>query len=182
MEPTLTQSTATITHHTPIGDLTLAATERGLVSSSFASPNQIQRRLTQRAVPSCGSPPAQTWLDRARAELDSYFAGTLRAFTVPVDLSLAGEFDKSVLSALSRVGYGSTTTYGRLTAELGLPREDTRKVGAALARNPVPVVVPCHRVIGADGNLVGFAGGLPAKRWLLDLETDQPQLALDLTA
>ncbi len=171
----------TTTHHTPIGDLTLAATENGLVSSSFAGPDQVRRRLRQHAVPATDSPPAVAWLDQARTELDSYFDGKLRTFTVPVDLTLAGDFDRSVLTALIKVDYGSTTTYGRLAGELGLPREDIRKVGAALARNPVLVAVPCHRVVGFDGALVGFAGGLPAKRWLLDLESDQPQLSLDLT-
>ncbi|HEY0806723.1 MAG TPA: methylated-DNA--[protein]-cysteine S-methyltransferase [Pseudonocardiaceae bacterium] len=181
MELTLPpQPTVTTTHHTPIGNLTLAATEQGLVSSSFASPDQVRRRLTAQAVAPGNSPAAQAWLDVAQAELDAYFAGTLRSFTIPVDLSPTGDFDRSVLTALRQVGYGSTTTYGRIAAELGLPREDARKVGGALARNPVPVVLPCHRVVGADGALVGFAGGLVAKRWLLDLESDQPQLALDL--
>jgi methylated-DNA-[protein]-cysteine S-methyltransferase len=181
MEPILTLPAGTTTHHTPVGDLTLAATENGLVSSSFATPTQIRRRLTQRAVKTATTPRTQTWLAQARTELDNYFAGIQTTFTVPLDLSLASAFDQAVLLALTQLPHGTTTTYGRLTAELGLPREDVRKVGGALARNPLPVIIPCHRVIAADGNLTGFAGGLAAKRWLLDLESNQPQLALDLT-
>ncbi|HEX4725268.1 MAG TPA: methylated-DNA--[protein]-cysteine S-methyltransferase [Pseudonocardiaceae bacterium] len=156
----------------------MAATDRGLVSSSFASPAQVRGRLAQRAVTTATSPP---WLAQARTELDNYFGGTLETFTVPLDLSLTSEFDQLILSALTHLDYGTTTTYGRLTAELGLPREDVRKVGAALARNPLPVLIPCHRVVGADHSLTGYAGGLAAKRWLLDLESDQAQLALDVT-
>ncbi|HEX4701839.1 MAG TPA: methylated-DNA--[protein]-cysteine S-methyltransferase [Pseudonocardiaceae bacterium] len=180
--PALPRPTTTIRHDTPIGTLTLAATELGLVSSSFTPPDKISTRLSIRAITGTDSPAAQTWLDQTRTELDQYFAGNLRAFTVPVDLQLAGTLDRSLLAVLAQVPYGATTSYGRLGARLGLPPEDIRKVGQAMARNPVLILLPCHRVLGADGTLVGYAAGLPAKRRLLDLESNQSQLDLNLTA
>jgi methylated-DNA-[protein]-cysteine S-methyltransferase len=175
-----TAPATTVHHETPIGTLTLAATELGLVSSSFTIPNKISTRLS--ALTGTDSPAAQAWLNRTRTELDQYFAGDLRTFTVPLDLRLAGSFDRSVLTALTNVPHGTTTSYGRLGAALGLPREDIRKVGQALSRNPILIVIPCHRVIGADGTLTGYAAGLPAKRRLLDLEGNQHQLNLNLSA
>lgn len=165
-------SMTAIRHGTPIGTLTLAATEQGLATCSFAPPDQIRGHPV--------SPAAQTWLDQARTELDRYFAGTLQSFTVPLDLHLAGRFNQSVLSGLAQVAYGTTTTYGRLTTALNRPPTDARKVGAALGRNPIVIILPCHRVVGADNALIGYAGGLPAKRRLLDLESGVPQLDLDL--
>jgi methylated-DNA-[protein]-cysteine S-methyltransferase len=175
-----TAPTTTTRHDTPIGTLTLAATELGLVSSSFTVPTKISTRLS--TLTGTDSPAARTWLNQTRTELDEYFAGDRQTFTVPLDLRLAGTFDRSVLAALTKVPHGTTTTYGRLGASIGLPREDIRKVGQALSRNPILIVIPCHRVIGADGALTGYAAGLPAKRRLLDLESTQPQLDLDLSA
>ena len=168
---TLPTSMTAVRHGTPIGPLTLAATERGLVTCSFTPPARLM---------GSDSPAAQAWLNQARTELDRYFAGTLRSFTVPLDLSLAGKFDQSVLSALTEVTYGTTTTYGRLTTALNRPQTDVRKVGAALARNPLVIILPCHRVVGTNNTLTGYAGGLPAKRHLLDLESGRLQLNLDL--
>jgi methylated-DNA-[protein]-cysteine S-methyltransferase len=176
---TTTADPIAIRHSTPIGNLTLAATDEGLVTCSFTPPDQIQARLAR--LPATDTPAARTWLDQARTELDHYFAGTLTSFTVPLDLSLAGKFDRSVLSALESVTYGTTTTYGSLTRALNRPPTDARKVGAALARNPVVIIVPCHRVVGTNNALTGYAGGLPAKRQLLDLEGNDPQLTLNLT-
>lgn len=152
---------------TPIGTLTLAATEVGIVSCSFSPPAEEVDLSGERAA---------NWRARAAREIDAYFAGDLREFTVPVDLRLASEFDRKVLGGLADVGYGSTTSYGRLGAALGLPAEAVRGVGAALGRNPVWIIVPCHRVLAADGALTGYAGGLTAKRTLLDLESDVPRL------
>ena len=152
---------------TPIGTLTLAATEVGIVSCSFTAPTEEM---------DLSGTEAAEWRVRAARELDAYFAGELREFTVPVDLRLASEFDRRVLGGLAEVGYGSTTSYGRLGAALGLPAEAVRGVGAALGRNPVWIIVPCHRVVAADGALTGYAGGLTAKRTLLDLESDVPRL------
>lgn len=163
----------TTTHPTPVGPLTLSATEYGLVSSKFTT----QPGPTQ---PPQGS-PAQTWLDQARQELDEYFDDCRRTFTIPTDPTRTNPFDRAVHEALTKIDHGSTTTCGRLTAELGLPRDTVRKVAAALSRNPLLIIVPCHRVVGADGSLVGYAGGMAVKRWLLDHEADQQQLALPLT-
>ena len=152
---------------TPIGDLTVAATSTGIVSCSFTAPD-ADLDLT--------GDLACHWRAQAARELTAYFAGTLHEFAVPVDLRLASAFDQKVLSGLAGVGYGATTSYGKLGAALGLPAEAVRGVGSALGRNPVWIIVPCHRVVGADGALTGYAGGLTAKRALLDLESDVPRL------
>ena len=118
---------------------------------------------------------ARGWLDLARRELDEYFAGRLRQFNVPVDLHRVDGARRRILDALAEVGYGETTTYGALAARLGLVDDGPRQVGVAMARNPVAIVVPCHRVVGAGGALTGYGGGLPAKQTLLDLEgRDRP--------
>ena len=150
---------------TPIGDLILAASSLGVVSCSFSAPDVAE-----------DDELACHWRAQAARELGAYFAGELREFTVPVDLRLASAFDRTVLGGLAEVGYGTTTSYGKLGAALGLPAEAVRGVGAALGRNPVWIIVPCHRVVAADGALTGYAGGLGAKRALLDLESDLPRL------
>ncbi len=110
-------------------------------------------------------------LDRLRRELDDFLAGRLREFTVPLDLALASPFQRLVLPRLAAdVGYGRRTTYGALAAATGHPTA-SRAVGAALGANPLCVVLPCHRVLAASGSLTGYAGGLAAKRLLLDLES-----------
>ena len=147
----------TVVHETRIGPLYLDASDAGLTLVGF----------TERATASSG-PTAV--LDLARREIDAYLEGTLRAFTVPVDLSALPEAHRRVLRGLDDVGWGTTITYGDLARRVGLPVTDSRRVGGAMARNPVAVVVPCHRVVGADGSLTGYAGGLPVKRALLDLE------------
>lgn len=169
-----------VTHTTPAGLMTLAATDIGLVSCSFEDPGTISARLSEHDVPNTTSPRALDHLKLARSELDCYWTTDLRQFTVPIDLRLAGTFDRVVLAALGSVDYGTTMSYGQLAARMGLPPVDSRKVGQALGRNPVLIVVPCHRVVGADGALVGYAGGLPNKRRLLDLESEVPRLDLDL--
>jgi methylated-DNA-[protein]-cysteine S-methyltransferase len=146
-----------ITHDTPIGTLHLAATERGLTLCGWAEDG-------------ADAPGPASVLDHARRELDDYFAGTVREFSVPVDLGGVGDYRRRVLERLCLVGYGETTTYGALAADAGLPAEDARRVGGVMASNPVAIVVPCHRVIGSDGSLTGYAGGLDIKRTLLDLE------------
>jgi methylated-DNA-[protein]-cysteine S-methyltransferase len=150
-------------HDTPHGTMTLAATDRGLTRVTF--------RAVRRSAPlAAASPSARRWLDLARRELDAYFAGQLRRFTVPADLHRVDEAHCRILDALSDVGYGETTTYGALAARLGLVDDGARQVGAAMARNPVLIVVPCHRVLGAGGTLTGYAGGLATKQALLDIE------------
>jgi methylated-DNA-[protein]-cysteine S-methyltransferase len=165
-------TTSVLAHDTPVGRLTLAASDRGLTHVSY------------RGVRSAAEPGpagvAQAWLDLARRELDDYFAGRLRQFTVPVDLHRVDAPRRHILDALADVGYGQTTTYGALANRLGLVDDGARQVGVAMARNPVAIVVPCHRVVGTGGKLTGYGGGLPAKQLLLDLEgRDRPgQLTL----
>lgn len=163
------------THDTPIGRLTLAASERGLTRVAVRTPRRVPD-----AAPT--SPHARAWLDLAMRELDAYFAGELRTFSVAVDLRRVGDPHRSILEALADVGYGRTTTYGALAAKLGLVDDGPRQVGVAMARNPVLIIVGCHRVLGAGGKLTGYAGGLAMKQTLLDLESHaRPgQLALTL--
>ncbi|WP_214370266.1 methylated-DNA--[protein]-cysteine S-methyltransferase [Pseudonocardia sp. H11422] len=167
-------ATPTITHATPVGPLTLAASESGLTRCT-SRPARVPANGAGEA-----SPSARGWLDLARRELDDYFAGRLRDFTVAVDLHRVGALHRQVLAGLARVGYGETITYGALAAAVGLTDAGPRQVGGAMARNPVLIIVPCHRVLGAGGTLVGYAGGLTAKRRLLDLESHDRTLQLDL--
>jgi len=125
-----------------------------------------------RAIHFHGGVPEASWteggLDDAVAQLTAYFAGDLRDFDL--ELSPAGtDFQQAVWGALREIPYGETTTYGAIAADLGKPKA-SRAVGLANGRNPLPIVVPCHRVIGKNGSLTGFAGGLDIKRRLLDLE------------
>lgn len=157
-------------HETPIGTLHLAASYVGLTLCGFRPHSSSGTGAATDAT------PRSAVLDHARRELDAYFAGTLWEFTVPVDLSGVGEYERRVLERLREVSYGETTTYGALAAAVtsdrdGLPVGEARRVGGVMAGNPVAVVVPCHRVVGSDGSLTGYAGGLETKRALLDLES-----------
>ena len=107
--------------------------------------------------------------DEVRRQLDEYFDGTRHEFELEVDLGPAREFGRAVLDQLARVPYGELTTYGTLAERAGRPRA-ARAVGTIMNRNPVPIVLPCHRVVGSTGSLVGYAGGLDRKRTLLELE------------
>src|SRR5207248_4670388 len=107
-------------------------------------------------------------LDDVRRELDEYFEGRRREFDLPLDLRVA-PFNEAVLHELARVPYGRTETYGALAARVGRPRA-ARAVGTVMNRNPIPIVLPCHRIVGANGSLTGYAGGLDVKRRLLQLE------------
>jgi methylated-DNA-[protein]-cysteine S-methyltransferase len=154
-----------VVHDTSIGPLHLDASAQGLTLVGFS--------------PVGGSDPdadRARVLDLARREIDAYLEGTLREFTVPVDLTGHPAWDRRVLEQLRSVGYGETTSYGELATATGLAPAEARRVGGAMARNPVAIVVPCHRVLGADGSLTGYAGGLPRKRALLDLEARETLL------
>src|SRR5205814_9940032 len=107
--------------------------------------------------------------DDTRRQLDEYFEGKRHEFELPLDLGLTREFGRAVLDQLALVPYGELTTYGALAAKAGRPRA-ARAVGTVMNRNPVPIVLPCHRVVGSTGSLVGYAGGLDRKLTLLELE------------
>jgi methylated-DNA-[protein]-cysteine S-methyltransferase len=152
----------------PIGPLLLAATDRGVCRISFrgdaeAELDALARTHGVRVLRS--APPVEP----VRRELDDYFEGRRRTFDVAVDTSVLPSFQQLVLEELARVPYGEVATYGGLAAKIGKPRA-ARAVGGALNRNPIPIVLPCHRVVGSTGSLVGYAGGLERKRALLELE------------
>jgi methylated-DNA-[protein]-cysteine S-methyltransferase len=115
-------------------------------------------------------------LDAAALQLAEYFSGKRRAFELPLAQPSAA-FDREVLNVVGKIPYGERSSYGRVTAALGLGRDQVRKVAAAIGRNPLPILVPCHRVVGADGSLTGYGGGLERKAHLLALEAGQLQLA-----
>ena len=147
----------------PVGELLLAATDRGLCRISYTvdgGDESLARTFGARVL--------RMPLDEARRELDEYFAGRRQAFDLPLDLRATG-FQAVVLAELARVPYGRTDTYGHLAAKAGNPRA-ARAVGMVMNRNPIPIVLPCHRIVGANGALTGYAGGLQVKRALLELE------------
>jgi methylated-DNA-[protein]-cysteine S-methyltransferase len=147
----------------PVGELHLAATDRGLCRISYHGEGweeQLARQFGRRVL--------RSPLDPVRRELDEYFAGRRRSFDLPLDLR-ASPFPTDVLRELAKVPYGRTETYGTLAARAGRPRA-ARAVGTIMNRNPIPIVLPCHRIVGANGSLTGYAGGLDVKRRLLQLE------------
>jgi methylated-DNA-[protein]-cysteine S-methyltransferase len=153
---------------TPVGRLLVAVTDRGLCEISYdPEPEREAEALARTFGTRVLRSPGPT--DEARRQLDEYFAGERRRFDLPIDLRLAREFGRAVLRELARVPYGQLTTYGALATKAGRPRA-ARAVGTVMNRNPVPIVLPCHRVVGSTGALVGYGGGLERKRALLELE------------
>ena len=148
----------------PLGELLLVASPVGLVQVFLPS---------SKGVPASSEEPHDPGahcLPEARAQLHAYLVGELTAFDLPLDLH-GSRFQLAVWEALRTIPYGTTRTYGEVAEQVGAdPRTASRAVGIASGSNPLAVVVPCHRVVGAGGDLVGYAGGLHAKRWLLDLE------------
>ena len=153
----------------PLGPLLLVATERGLTRVAFASQDhdRVLEELANTISPRVLEAPRR--LDPAARELDEYFTGARHAFDLPLDLTTTGEFRRAVQLLLPTIGYGQTVSYAELATLAGRPAA-VRAVGTACATNPLPVVVPCHRVLRGDGSLGGYLGGLEAKRTLLDLE------------
>jgi methylated-DNA-[protein]-cysteine S-methyltransferase len=147
----------------PIGELFVAATPRGLCRIPFTPEGQDEAVARLFGVRVLRAP-----LDEVRRELDEYFDGSRRSFDVPLDLRVA-PFHQEVLRELARIPYGRTETYGGLAALVGRPKA-ARAVGTVMHTNPIPIVLPCHRVLGANGSLTGYAGGLETKRRLLELE------------
>ncbi len=147
----------------PIGSLLVAATDRGLARIYFDPEGHEDELARIFGVRVLRSP-----LDGVRRELDEYFDGSRTSFDLPLDLRVA-PFHADVLRELALVPYGRTSTYGTLAAKVGRPRA-ARAVGTVMNRNPIPIVLPCHRIVGANGSLTGYAGGLDVKRRLLELE------------
>jgi methylated-DNA-[protein]-cysteine S-methyltransferase len=153
----------------PFGMLTVAVTERGLVRLAFPEEDidAVLERLAARISPRIVEAPAPP--DSIRRELDEYFAKRRRRFELALDWTLVGPFGRRVLRAASAIPYGGVLSYTQVAAEAGSPR-GSRAAGNALGSNPIPIVVPCHRVLRSGGALGGYAGGLDRKRWLLELE------------
>jgi methylated-DNA-[protein]-cysteine S-methyltransferase len=147
----------------PIGPLKLVASDEGLVAILWENDNPRRVRLSELI-----ERPEQSILIRTETELAEYFAGKRDVFTVPLDMR-GTKFQRQVWEVLLGIPFGETRTYGQLANQLGNPKA-TRAVGAANGRNPLAILVPCHRVIGFSGELTGFAGGLDAKAHLLRLE------------
>ena len=157
------------TVETPVGALLLAATEAGVVRVAYpAEDHEAVLESLSVAIGSRVLRDTRRFDDLCR-QLDGYFAGQRRHFEVPLDLRLAHGFRLEVLAHLRTIPYGATETYAAAAAASGRPRA-VRAVGTACATNPLPLLVPCHRVVRSDGTMGGYLGGLPAKRLLLDLE------------
>lgn len=153
----------------PVGRLLLAATERGLVRVAYASEDHdhVLHTLAQKISPRILRAPKR--LDTVARELEEYFAKRRKAFDLPLDLSLSHGFRQLVQQHLPEIGYGQTRSYSQVAELVGNPNA-VRAVGTACATNPLPVVVPCHRVLRSDGSLGGYIGGAEAKSALLHLE------------
>ncbi|OXM43851.1 methylated-DNA--[protein]-cysteine S-methyltransferase [Amycolatopsis alba] len=154
---------------TPVGTLLLAATEAGLVRVAYGREDHdaVLAKLADTVSPRILRAPAR--LDAVARQLEEYFGGGRRTFDVPLDFRLSKGFRRAVLAHLPEIGYGDTESYAQVAAAAGSPRA-VRAVGTACATNPLPVVVPCHRVVRSDGSFGGYVGGEDAKRTLLTLE------------
>jgi methylated-DNA-[protein]-cysteine S-methyltransferase len=152
------------THPTPVGELTLVASDQGLRAILWPKLSPTRAGIHPRPHRN----PEHPILAQTAAQLNEYFAGSRTAFDVPLDLQ-GTRFQLAAWRSLADIPFGATTSYGRQAAALGIPTA-ARALGAANGANPVCIVLPCHRVIGADGSLTGFGGGLPTKQWLLDHE------------
>lgn len=154
---------------TPVGSLLLAATDEGLVRVAYERQGHdtALEMLAAKLSPRILHAPKR--LDAAAIQIDEYFAGRRTAFDLPLDFSLSSGFRQLVQRHLSDIAYGHTETYRQVAATVGNPRA-VRAVGSACATNPLPIVVPCHRVLRTDGTVGGYAGGADAKNTLLSLE------------
>jgi len=160
------------TMDTPIGRLLVASTRLGLVRIGFEDEGEEPLvELSARVSPRILESPAR--VDEARRQLERYFSRGLRRFDLPLDWRLVGAFGRRVLRRVARVPYGNVESYGDVAVDVGHPRA-ARAVGNAVGANPMPIVVPCHRVVRAGGALGGYGGGLPRKRFLLELEGALP--------
>ena len=153
----------------PFGTMLAATTQRGLVRLAFPeeSTDSVLEALALRVSPRIVE--SESALEELRGELEGYFAGARRGFAVSLDWSLIGPFAQRVLRVTSEIPYGGVLSYAEVAAEAGSPR-GSRAAGNALGSNPIPIVIPCHRVLRSGGALGGYGGGLDRKRWLLELE------------
>jgi methylated-DNA-[protein]-cysteine S-methyltransferase len=155
----------------PVGTLLAASTVRGLACLAYedlyGGADPLLERLAQEISPRVLHAPAR--LDPVRRELDEYFAGTRTSFDLPLDFALSKPFARRILAVTARIPFGATSTYGEVAAEAGSPGA-ARAAGGALGSNPIPIVVPCHRVLARNGTLHGYTGGLDRKQRLLELE------------
>ena len=158
---------------TPLGPIAVFVTRRGVVRIAYERENfgAVADDVAERVSPRILLAPQRT--DAVRSQLDAYFTEGRRAFDVPIDWTLVHGFNQGVLRATAAIPYGEVASYGEVAAVAGSPRA-ARAAGNALAGNPIPIVVPCHRVIHADGGLGGYTGGLDRKRFLLSLEGSRP--------
>jgi methylated-DNA-[protein]-cysteine S-methyltransferase len=161
------------THPTPVGLLMLVASDRGLRAVLWPKLSPQRGGISPRPRRN----PEHPILRRTAQQLDEYFAGSRTNFDVPLDLD-GTRFQLAAWRSLADIPFGTTTTYGQQAAALGIPTA-ARAVGAANGANPVCIVLPCHRVIGANGSLTGFGGGLPVKQWLLDHEAQVARTIFD---
>ena len=153
---------------TPLGDLWLACSARGLVALKWENEGEkLLHYITQRLKAEVEENPRRLAL--AASEMREYLSGRRKRFSIQIDWSTLRSFQREALLATYAIPYGQTTTYGELAQQLGRPRS-ARAIGRAEATNPMPIVIPCHRVLGADGKLRGYGGGLEIKKWLLQLE------------
>ena len=153
---------------TPIGELRLIASDEGLVAVLW--PNETPNRVRLESEPI--ETAAHPILDDCAAQLGEYFAGERRSFELPLDLRGGTEFQQAAWQALADIPFGETVSYSQQAQRIGRPKA-VRAIGAANGRNPLSIVLPCHRVVGANGALTGFAGGVETKRFLLELEAGQ---------
>jgi methylated-DNA-[protein]-cysteine S-methyltransferase len=151
----------------PMGPLTAATTPRGLVRLAYPGEEGVLEELSARISPRVLEVPAR--LDRIHRELDDYFDKRLRRFRFAVDWALVGPFARKILAVTAQIPYGTVRSYGDVAARTGNPRA-SRAAGNALGSNPIPIVVPCHRVVRSGGALGGYTGGLDRKEFLLRLE------------
>jgi methylated-DNA-[protein]-cysteine S-methyltransferase len=153
----------------PVGTLLVAATPRGVVRLAYVNGDEadVLEQLADAVSPRVLAAPRR--LDEPRRELDQYFAGRRRAFAIPLDWRLTRGFAQRVLQATARIPYGATATYKQVAAEAGNARA-SRAAGNALGANPIPIIVPCHRILHSGGGLGGYTGGLERKRTLLSVE------------
>jgi methylated-DNA-[protein]-cysteine S-methyltransferase len=161
----------------PFGPLLAASTPRGLVRLAFPEESEeaVLERLAERLSPRVLHAPGR--FDTVARQLDEYFSGSRREFETDLDWTLIGPFGRRVLGVTSAIPYGSVLSYQQVAGEAGSPR-GSRAAGNALGSNPIPIVIPCHRVLRTGGHLGGYGGGLERKRWLLELEGAlQPELS-----